>query len=445
MLKWMFIGADGGTLPERVRSAIRDQQDRSEILIGWFQLGVLLLIGSLYFAAPKTFSEDAEFAPVPWALAIYLVLTVIRLVWAHRGRLPNWSLRLSVVFDMMLLMALIWSFHLQYMQPASFYLKAPTLLWAFIFIALRALRFEAHFVILAGLVAAVGWILMVLYVRFGDPGNTMITRDYVTYMTSNALLIGAEVEKIFSIVMVTGAIALALVRAKNLLIRAVAEQTAAQDLSRFFAPEIAARIKTSEQVIHAGSGEVRDAAVLYLDMRGFTRFVTATTPAKAMGLLSEYQARMVPIVHKHGGSIDKFLGDGIMATFGAAVASDTYAADALRALHEAVDAAAQWREACEAEGQSCPRVNGSVATGSVLFGAVGDETRLEYTVIGDAVNRSAKLEDHNKAVGAAAVTDLESYERALAQGYQPPSATRTLPGETVQGLAEPVDLVVLAT
>jgi adenylate cyclase len=324
-------------------------------------------------------------------------------------------------------------------------LKAPTVLWVFIFIALRALRFEARFVVLAGLVAVAGWVLMVLYVVFGDPDNMMITRDYVTYMTSNAVLIGAEVEKIFSILMVTAVIAVALLRAKNLLIRAVAEQTAAQDLSRFFAPEIAARIKASEQKIHAGTGEVRDAAVLYLDMRGFTRFVAGTTPDKAMGLLSEYQARMVPIVHKHGGSIDKFLGDGIMATFGAAAPSDTYAADALRALDEAVAAAQRWREACEAEGQTCPRVNGSVATGPVLFGAVGDETRLEYTVIGDAVNRSAKFEEHNKVLSVAAVTDLESYERALAQGYEPSSALRNLPGATVVGLAEPVDLVVLAS
>ena len=190
---------------------------------------------------PCSFSEDAEFAPVPWALAIYLVLTLIRLVWAQRRRLPDWSLRLSVVFDMMLLMGLIWSFHLQYMQPASFYLKAPTVLWVFIFIALRALRFEARFVALAGLVAVAGWILMVLYVVFGDPDNMMITRDYVTYMTSNAVLIGAEVEKIFSILMVTGAIALALVRAKNLLIRAVAEHTAAEVQSSPSVPNVNVR------------------------------------------------------------------------------------------------------------------------------------------------------------------------------------------------------------
>ncbi len=442
MLKWIAPGADTDALPERVRVAIRDQQDRSEILIGWFQLGVLVVIGSLYFLAPKTFSEDAEFAPVPWALVTYLVLTVVRLVWASRGRLPVWALALSVVFDMALLMVVIWSFHLQYMQPASFYLKAPTLLWAFIFIALRALRFEYQFVVLAGVVAVLGWILMVLYVAFGDPADMMITRDYVTYMTSNSLLVGAEVEKIFSILMVTAAISLALWRAKGLLVRSVAEQTAARELSRFFAPEIAAKIKQSEHEIRAGTGEMRDAAVLNLDMRGFTQFAAQTTPDAAMGLLSEFQARMVPVIHKHGGSIDKFLGDGIMATFGAAAPSDHYAADALRALQEAVSEAKRWREASEASGRPCPAVNGSATTGRVLFGAVGDETRLEYTVIGDAVNRSAKLEDHNKVLGVAALTDRQTYELALAQGFQPPTEMPTVPNATVAGLKRPVDLVV---
>jgi adenylate cyclase len=309
---------------------------------------------------------------------------------------------------------------------------------------LRALRFEWRFVVLAGLVAALGWILMVLYVAFANPEDMMLTHDYVMYLTSNSLLVGAEVEKILSILMVTAVIAVALLRAKSLLVRAVAEQTAAQELSRFFAPEIAAKIKGSEREIHAGTGELRDAAVLNLDMRGFTRFAAQTTPNAAMGLLSDYQAQMVPIIHKHGGSIDKFLGDGIMATFGAAVPSKTYAADALRALEEAVAAAGRWRDSCAAAGQPCPEVNGSVATGRVLFGAVGDETRLEYTVIGDPVNRSAKLEDHNKVLGVAAITDLVTYELGIAQGYRPTSPRQPQPKAEVPGITQQVDLVVLA-
>lgn len=441
MFKWLNLDSGADQLPERVRKAIRDQQDRSERLIGWFQLAVVVSIGSLYFAAPKTFSEEAEFAPVPYALAIYFALTVVRLIWAHRGRLPDWSLAVSVVFDMGLLMVLIWSFHLQYVQPPSFYLKAPTLLWVFIFIALRALRFEARFVLLAGFVAAAGWISMFLYVIFSD--HMMLTRDYVQYLTSNSVLVGAEVEKVLSILMVAAILAVALQRAKGLLVRSVSEQTAAQELSRFFAPEIAAKIKGSDQEIKAGSGEVREAAILNLDMRGFTKLAGEAPPDVVMRTLSEYQSVMVPIIQKHGGSIDKFLGDGILATFGAAVPSETYAADALRALDEAMVAAEAWRQKREAAGEPSPRVNGSVATGPTLFGAVGDDTRLEYTVIGDAVNLSAKLEKQNKELGVSAVCDGTTYDLAVQQGYEPPQERRRLSNSEVAGVAHPVDLIPL--
>ncbi len=441
-MKW-FSSENGEALPERVQLAIRDQQDRSELLITWFQFSVLIVIGTFYFFSPKTFSDDATFEPVPWVLAIYLALTLVRLFWARRGSLPSWSLAVSVVFDMTLLMALIWSFHLQYDQPASFYLKAPTILWIFIFIALRALRFEARYVVLAGAVAVTLWVAMVLYVVYGDPEDMMITRDYVTYLTSNSVLIGAEVEKILTISVVTGIIAFALMRARDLLVRAVAEQTAAQELSRFFAPEIAAKIKGSEREIRAGTGELREAAVLNLDMRGFTRFAAEAPPDAVMSLLSEYQAQVIPVIQKHGGSIDKFLGDGVMATFGAAVPTDSYAADSLRALQETMAAAGLWAEACAAEGRPCPRVNGSVATGNVLFGAVGDETRLEYTVIGDAVNLSAKLEKQNKELGVSAVCDRRTYDLAIEQGYRDGAGLRQVPGAQVAGVSQPVDLVVV--
>lgn len=442
--KGLWTAAAPESLPVRVREQIRGQQDRSEILIGWFQLAVVLIFGTLYLVSPKTFTEDSAFAPVPWALASYLALTVIRLVWAHRGRLPAWSLAISVIFDMTLLMVLIWSFHLQYQQPASFYLKAPTLLYVFIFIALRALRFEARYVLLAGIVAASGWGFMILYVVFGDPTDTMITRDYVEYMTSNAILLGAEFDKIISILMVTGIIAVALQRAKGLLVRAVAEQAAARELSRFFDPEIAQRIKGSEQEIRAGTGELRDAAVLNLDMRGFTRLVGQASADEVMGLLAEYQARMVAVIQKHGGTIDKFLGDGIMATFGAAVPSESYAADALTALDDAITAAQAWRAEREAAGRPCPEVNGAVATGRVLFGAVGDETRLEYTVIGDAVNLSAKLEKANKDLGVRAVCDADTYRLAAAQGYRPAQEKTEQPNVSVAGVGHPMDIVIVA-
>src|SRR6266446_6296135 len=83
---------------------------------------------------------------------------------SYRHWLPEWLRYVSIVIDMALLLGLIWSFHLQYEQPPSFYLKAPTLLYIFIFIALRTLNFDARKVVTAGLVAVLGWLLLVAYV-----------------------------------------------------------------------------------------------------------------------------------------------------------------------------------------------------------------------------------------------------------------------------------------
>ena len=78
--------------------------------------------------------------PVGLALMTYFVFSVFRVWLSYRVRLPGWFLSLSVGADPALLMTVIWSFHIQYDQPAPFYLKAPTFLYVFIFIALRALR-----------------------------------------------------------------------------------------------------------------------------------------------------------------------------------------------------------------------------------------------------------------------------------------------------------------
>ncbi len=438
-----LLGAGESELPERVREAIQSQGDATERLIGWIQLAVVLTFASLYAISPKTFPAEQAFEPVPWVIGAYALFTLLRLALAYRISLPGWFLILSIVFDMALLFGLIWTFHIQYQQPASFYLKAPTLLYVFIFITLRALRFEARFVIAAGLAAAFGWLLMVLYVIKIDPSDNMITRDYVAYMTSNSILLGAEFDKIVSILMVAAILGVALTRGRALLVRSVAEGAAARELSRFFAPEVAERIRGAKQEVAVGSGELREAAILNLDLRGFTRFAKTRNPDEVMGLLAEYQHRMVQVIQDHGGSIDKFLGDGIMATFGVTEASENHAADALRALERALALGAEWTAAKRAEGLPCPEVNGAVATGQVMFGAVGDATRLEYTVIGDAVNLSAKLEQHNKVLRSRALTDAATFDLARAQGFAPQAEVRRVERAEVVGLDQGVDLVVL--
>src|SRR4051812_5238611 len=120
------LGVPAERLPDRVRRTIARQEEDSERLIGWVQLAIVLVFTVLYTVSPKTFDQrDAMFEPVPLALGGYALFTMIRLGLAYRKRLPDWFLYLSMVIDMALLMGLIWSFHIQYHQPASFYLKAP--------------------------------------------------------------------------------------------------------------------------------------------------------------------------------------------------------------------------------------------------------------------------------------------------------------------------------
>ena len=430
-------------LPERVSDAIRDQQDASEILIGWVQLTVVTLFGTLYLVSPKMFADDSAFEPVPWVLGSYFAFTVLRIFLARRGGVADWMLYLSVVIDMALLFVLIWSFHLQYEQPPSFYLKAPTLLYVFIFIALRALRFEARFVVVAGLVAATGWSVLVAYAII-KTGGEMITRDYVYYMTSNSVLIGAEIDKIFSILTVTAIIAVAITRARGLLVCSVAEGAAAHDLARFFSPEVAERITAAEQEVRAGEGQARDATILNCDIRGFTRYAETIAPGELMATLAEYQTRLVPIIQDQGGTIDKFMGDGIMATFGASVTTDTYAADALRAVDHILAAADEWNAGRTAAGKPALGIGVAVASGRIIFGAVGDTTRLEYTVIGEAVNLAAKLEKHNETEGVRAMTTVAAFELARAQGYEPPAETVRRDGRAIEGVEAPADVMVLA-
>lgn len=431
------------SLPDRLRKDIEDQEKKSETLIGWVQLIVVCAFAILYGLSPKTFSQDAPFAPVPWALALYLAFTVIRLILSYRGTLPRWLLALSVIMDMGLLFGLVWSFHLQYMQPAAFYLKAPTLLYIFIFIALRSLRFEAGYVLLAGVTAAIGCLFLVLYAIASGPHGETITRDYVLYMTSSRVLLGGEVDKVITIIFVTLILALAILRAQRLVVRAAVASAAARDLSRFFAPEIAQQITLSENRIEPGHGELRTAAILFCDIRGFTKIAMKLPADVVMKLIAEYEARLVPIIHRHRGSIDKFMGDGILATFGAAVPSQSYAADALQATLVLAKEVRDWKDEREATGQPALDVGFSVAAGLVVFGAVGDATRLEYTVIGDPVNLVAKLQWSLKAERVRAITTTDTLATARTQGFQPEADLEVLPSRQVSGVEDLFDLVVL--
>jgi adenylate cyclase len=299
-------------------------------------------------------------------------------------------------------------------------------------------------VLLAGGCAALGWLGLLLYAVWGSDGAAF-THSYVEYVTSYKILRGAEIDKILSILVVTAVLALSLARARELLARSIAEGAAASDLSRFFAPEVAAQIRQAEEDAVSMRCNGCRAAILMTDLPGFTALSQGLSAQELIALLGEYQSRLVPVIERHGGSIDKYLGDGILASFGAVTPSTSYAADLCRAIDELAAAGEAWRAEREERGLPAPAVGIAGAVGDVVFGTVGHATRLEYTVIGEVVNLAAKLEKHTKSERVRALTTRTSYALALEQGYRPVQAPEMRTGREVEGVADPMDLIVLAS
>lgn len=443
--------AEHRSLPERVSCLIREKEAESERLIGWMQLAIAGLWAGLFVLSPRPADAPAIMLlePVPIALGAYILFTAGRLALAYTTRLPPALIAVSIFADVGILLWLVWSFHGQYGQPAAFSLKVPTFSYIFVFIGLRALRFDYRLVLASGGAAAAGWVgLSALVVERSAPDA--ITRSFVDYMNGNRILLGAEFDKVLTILMVTCILALAVRRARAMLVTAVRQQVAAQDMRRFLADGVADAITGADRAIEAGEARERMAAILMLDIRGFTKFSKTVSPRDVVAMLTSLHRRLIPIIEGHGGVVDKFLGDGAMITFGAVEPSPSSAADALRALDDILAESEAWQKDLErSDGQgSMLQMNAAVTMGPVVFATLGSAERLEYTVIGEAVNLAAKLEKHNKVFGSRAVIPAETLTEARKQGYEPPApevmTRRTQMAASVSGVGDALDLVSLA-
>lgn len=405
-VRWLASGSAHAELPDNIRVAIAQQQDTSERLIGWIQIIILLVFTVLYSTTPKSSPEGASFEPVPVFLGFYFVFTCFRLYLAYKTSLSFSVLVLSIIVDMGLLVGLIYSFHLQYMQPPSFYLKAPTLLYIFIFIALRALRFEPGFVLLSGIVGAVGWVLLVAFAIGIEPGSSVITRDYVSYLTSNKVLLGGEIDKVLSILLVSVILTIAIARGRRLLIRSIVEESTAKNLSHFVPESIAEQIINTEGRLIDAQTETREASILFVDLVSFTNLAEQLSPEELIVTLNEYFSLIsVPIERNHG-VINQFQGDAILASFNLPTKDSNHACSAVTAALEIEQILSKHRFH---KGLKL-RTRAGINTGTVVGGFIGTPNRLSYTVYGDDVNIAARLQELSKRHNTSNLISLRTRE-----------------------------------
>jgi len=162
-------------------------------------------------------------------------------------------------------------------------------------------------------------------------------------------------------------------------------------LSRFLPEAVARAIAAGEQSLALG-GQRRQLSVLFADVVAFTRFAESAAPEQVVALLNELFTVLVEVVFRHGGIVDKFIGDSMMAIFGAPTPQDDHVQRALataEAIHRFVEAnAPAWKIAYGTELQMAIGIN----CGEALVGNLGSDKRMEYTAIGDVVNVAARLE-----------------------------------------------------
>ncbi len=238
---------------------------------------------------------------------------------------------------------------------------------------------------------------------------------------------------IFSVVAAEAAISFDNAQSHQELALRVVERKA---LERFLSSAIVEKILANPDQIHLG-GENQTATILFTDIRSFTPMAERMDPHKVVELLNEYFTEMTDLIFENGGTLDKYLGDGILAIFGAPLARPDDAGRSVKTAIEMQRALVRLNAQWQARGQEPLRVGVGINTGAVTAGNIGSTKRMDYTVIGDAVNVAARL--CAKAAGGQILVSGPTYA-ALGDGLP----ARKLKPILVKGKETPVEVYEIA-
>jgi adenylate cyclase len=174
----------------------------------------------------------------------------------------------------------------------------------------------------------------------------------------------------------------------------VAEEKKRERLGRFLSPQVTNRILSASEHDHSsttlGAPEVREVSVLFADIVGFTSMSERMSPSAVAYLLNDYLSRMTDVIFKYEGTLDKYIGDAIMAVFGAPLDMPDHA---LRAIHAALEMRDRLEEFnAERKDGHAIRIRIGINSGKAVAGEIGSINKKEYTVLGDTVNTASRLE-----------------------------------------------------
>lgn len=200
--------------------------------------------------------------------------------------------------------------------------------------------------------------------------------------------------------------------------------------------------EVSEEILNGRvklGGDLFQATIMFSDIRNFTSMSENMSPEEVLLFLNSYMERMIDVIVQHGGIIDKFMGDGILATFGVPVRSDTHAEKALKAALDMQKALQELNQFRQKEKKPAIQIGIGLHTGVVIAGNIGNQNKTEYTVIGDTVNLASRIEGLTKKYKSSILISDATYE-LLPQDFGRTLNLKAIPNTNVRGKQKSVNL-----
>jgi adenylate cyclase len=331
--------------------------------------------------------------------------------------------------------------------PTAMVYRFETFPYFFIILALATLAYSWRTILTMGVAASLIWFLSVLGVAvFGttDPelGGKVIAafadvpgvRDIVD---PNSVIWPIRAQEMVIFFLVAAILALRGQRSTALLVRQASIAAERANLSRYFPPSLVDELASASGDV--GSVRSQEVAVLFADIVGFTKLAEGENPETVIRILRSCHAVIEEAIFSNGGTLDKYLGDGVMATFGTPQVSPADCANALAAARDIVNGIAEGNAELARSGLPQLRISVGVHFGPAIIGNIGSERRLEFATLGDTVNVASRLEAATRALGCQIVaSDAVVSRSAGATGGD----FRHVPALSLRGRAAPIDVWV---
>jgi adenylate cyclase len=295
--------------------------------------------------------------------------------------------------------------------PPAFRLRFGNELYLFLMIAASLFAYSPRIVLWVGLVAAAAWSAATVWILFlpGSLGEipshileTLSDEERVlAFADPRRVHIGRWVRLVVVLLVTSVTMAAFVWRSRQLVYRNAVAERARANLSRYFSPNMVDELAGSDEPLRTTRSQ--DVAVLFADLVGFTAMSAGEQPGRVIEMLRDFHARMEKAVFAHGGTLDKYIGDGVMATFGTPSTGTEDAANAVRCLRAMLGAIDEWNEERAGRAEPAVRIGVGVHYGPVVMGDMGGPSRLEFAVIGDTVNIASRLERLTRELRVAAI------------------------------------------